>query len=208
MTFEELLRDPKILYVYETGPQIYGLFEGVNRRKFTIICEDGYSPDIESTREKEYTVYPMKAWFEMVMSGNMLTWICACLNKKFIYKEAVKLLISTDPLQLRKEYDKLKINIMRDTPINLAEGNFLTVQKQVWELYKYLKFANQIIENHKIVNFKCVAAKYNEIVTGEEMTYEQFSELLDNDELKIFKRYTDEILKKDKIKRALQNADL
>ena len=51
-------------------------------------------------------------------------------------------------------------------------------------------------------------AKYNEIVTGEEMTYEQFSELLDNDELKIFKRYTDEILKKDKIKRALQNANL
>ena len=116
--------------------------------------------------------------------------------------------MSTNPLQLRKEYDRLKINIMRDAPINLAEGNFLTVQKQVWELYKYLKFANQIIENHKIVNFKCVAAKYNEIVTGEEMTYEQFSELLDNDELKIFKRYTDEILKKDKIKRALQNANL
>ena len=112
MTFEELLKDPKVLYVYETGPQIYGLFEGIDRRKFTIICDDGYSPDIESTREKEYTVYPMKTWFEMVMSGNMLAWICACLNKKFIHKEAVKLLMSTNPLQLRKEYDRLKINIM------------------------------------------------------------------------------------------------
>lgn len=209
MTFEELLKDPNVLYVYETGPQIYGLFEGVDRRKFTVICKDGHIPDIKSTREKEYSVFPMKIWFDMVMSGNMLAWICACLNKKFIHKEAVKLLLTTNPLQLRKEYDRLKVNVMRDAPVNIAEGNFLTLQKQIWELYKYLKFANQIIENHKIVNFKCVAAKYNELVTGEEMTYEQFSTLLDNnDELKVFKGYTDEILKQDKIKRALQNANL
>ena len=39
------------------------------------------------------------------MNGNMEAWECACLNKKFILKEHVKLMLVTNPLQLRKHYE-------------------------------------------------------------------------------------------------------
>ena len=66
MTFEELLQDPNVLYVYETGLQIYGLFEGVDRREFLVIHNDGLKPEIESTREKEYSFKRISDWFQEV----------------------------------------------------------------------------------------------------------------------------------------------
>ena len=212
MTFEELLKDPNVLYVYEIGPQIYGLFEGVDRRKFLVIHNDGLEPDIESTREKEYTCIRISEWFEQVMSGQMLPWICACLNKKFIIKEHVKLMMTTNVLQLRKEFDKLEKNIWNEIEAELEDYNAcLTAEKKAWELYRYLNFANQIIDNHKIVNFKTVSPAYIKLVQGELCTIEDIKNKwieLSEQELKTFKEKTDSILRADKIKKILQNENL
>ena len=212
MTFEELLKDPNVLYIYEIGPQIYGLFEGVDRRKFLVIYNDGLEPNIESTREKEYIFIRIGDWFQQVMSGQILPWICACLNKKFVIKEHVKLMMTTNPLQLRKEYDKLEKNIWDEIKTTLDEDNAcLTAEKKAWELYRYLNFANQIIDNHKIVNFKTVAPAYNKLVQGELCTVEDIREKwieISTHELETFKNKTNDILKADKIKRILQNENL
>ena len=212
MTFEELLKDPNVLYVYEIGPQIYGLFEGVDRRKFLVICNDGLEPEIESTREKEYTIKRIGDWFQEVMSGQMLPWMCACLNKKFVHKEHVKLIMTTNPLQLRKDWDKLQNEVWTEIERVLKEDNAcLTAEKMAWSLYRYLNFANQIIDNHKIVNFKTVASTYNKLVQGEICDIKSLKEVwheLCSGELKIFKDKTDNILRADKIKKILQNENL
>ena len=65
------------------------------------------------------------------------------MNKKFIVKEHVKLLMKTDPLGLRKQIVKMNNAITEDSD-----------PKDMWKVVAYCKFANQIIENHKIINFK------------------------------------------------------
>ena len=212
MTFEELLQDPNVLYIYEIGPQIYGLFEGVDRRKFLVICNDGFEPEIESTREKEYTIKRISDLFQEVISGQMLPWMCACLNKKFVHKEHVKLIMTTNPLQLRKDWDILEKEVWKEIESVLNEQQAcLTAEKDAWSLYRYLNFANQIIDNHKIVNFKTVSSAYIKLVQGEHCDLESLKKdwhEICNAELKLFKSKTDEILKADKIKKILQNENL
>ena len=65
------------------------------------------------------------------------------MNKKFIVKEHVKLLMKTDPLGLRKQIVKMNNLITEESD-----------PKDMWKVIAYCKFANQIIENHKIINFK------------------------------------------------------
>lgn len=65
------------------------------------------------------------------------------MNKKFIVKEHVKLLMKTDLLGLRKQIVKMNNAITKNSD-----------PKDMWKVIAYCKFANQIIENHKIVNFK------------------------------------------------------
>lgn len=82
-------------------------------------------------------------WFDEVMNGSIEAWECACMNKKFIIKEHVKLLMKTDPLGLRKQVVKMDNAITEESD-----------PKDMWKVIAYCKFANQIIENHKIINFK------------------------------------------------------
>lgn len=60
----------------------------------------------------------MKYWFDKVLLGDIDTWECACMNKKFIIKEHVKLMMKTNSLQLRKNVDALKYT--SDTAIEQA----------------------------------------------------------------------------------------
>lgn len=211
MTFEELLQDPNVLYVYETGLQIYGLFEGVDRREFLVIHNDGLKPEIESTREKEYSFKRISDWFQEVMSGGMLPWMCACLNKKFIHKEHVKLMMHTDPLQLRKDFDKYQNFIWTEVEDAIKNNAPFTAEKLAWGLYRYLAFANQIIDNHKIINFKTVAPAYNKLVQGlttdiDTLKSEWYT--IAKGELELFTKRTDELLKSEKIRKILKNENI
>ena len=60
-------------------------------------------------------------WFDDVMNGSIEAWECACLNKKFIIKEHVKLLMKTDPLGLRKQIIKMD-NLINPNDFNAKEA--------------------------------------------------------------------------------------
>jgi len=206
---EKLKEDPNVLYIYETGPQIYGLLEGVPNRKFTIICNHNYSPDGFINDEAidkfdSFEKIDIEDWFNLVENGCILAWECACLPKKFIHKEYVKLLLKTDPLKLRKIYEVEKKICLFGYDEYLKTNAIISAQKELFNLFKLIKFSNQIIENHKIVNFKTLANDYRNIVTGEKYDLEHFNAYI-NDELSQFKRFTDDILKRDKIQKILQN---
>lgn len=210
MDLQELIENKDILYIYEVGLQIYGLFNGIEDRDFLLIVTNEFVPDKELLENEHYQIININNWFDAVTNNKMIAWECACLPKKFIHKEHVKLLLQTNPLQLRKEFDEMykydyasaQAYILKDAPI--------TGQKELWKLVKYLKFANQIIENHKIVNFKDVAEDYKQIVNGQIYGWDEIVEVFSDrieSPLELFKKYTDGILKADKIKKFLQKND-
>lgn len=203
---EKYIEDPKVLYIYETGLQIYGLFEDVEDRDFLVIVTDDC--DYENTYNGyNFTIVKIKDWFERVLDNSMIAWECACLPKKYILKEHVKLLLQTDPLKLRKEFDKKIKTVYSKLPKLFSEGNTLTAQKELFELLKYLIFANQIIENHKIVNFKVIGNIYKQMVDGtvtDQDTILDTASKLSESPGKIFANNTDSILRASKIKKILQ----
>lgn len=220
---EKLIEDPKILYIYEVGLQIYGLFPEVNDRDFILICENGYIPDISTVQNEygkitgfeeiddckyNYTIIFIKDWFEKVLNGQLLAWECACLPKKYIHKEYVKLLLQTNPLQLRKNFDQSRKTIIPTAKLAFEEGNILTGQKLLWNIIKDVMFINQIIENHKILNFKEPQKVYREIVNGQcddwDTTFNVFYEYLTKHRDRL-KEYTDGALMMSKLKKINQD---
>lgn len=143
------------------GPYIYDLQNDNSDIDFLVICNKHITFPKEFYEMREPTNYGRRfdfrivvdncdfifktneEWFNDVLNGSVEAWECACLNKKFIIKEHVKLLMKTDPLQLRKQIIKMDNAITEDSNI-----------KDMWRVITYCKFANQIIENHKIINFK------------------------------------------------------
>ena len=143
------------------GSRIYGLETKDSNYDYLVICNKHITFPKEFYNMREITNYGRRfdfhivvdncdfifktneEWFGEVMNGSIEAWECACMNKKFIVKEHVKLLMKTDPLGLRKQIVKMNNAITEDSD-----------PKDMWKVIAYCKFANQIIENHKIINFK------------------------------------------------------
>lgn len=152
------------LYIYNLGTRVYNIG---NSDEYLVIVNDGWVYSEPATiinkdnsiyikDDVKYTVYHISKWFEMIMNCEIICWKCACLNKKYVIKEHVKLLMTTDPLKLRKNIDKSYLNLsIQSSPI------------EFWNVLTDIIFANQIIENHKIVNFKEIAPYYSIIVNYE-----------------------------------------
>lgn len=156
-----LIESKKVYYIYMRGSYIYDLQTDESDINFLVICNKHITFPKEFYEKREITDYGRRfdfhitvdncdfifktneEWFKDVMNGSIEAWECACLNKKFILKEHVKLLMKTDPLSLRKQIIKMNNNITKESNI-----------KDMWKVICYCKFANQIIENHKIINFK------------------------------------------------------
>ena len=108
--------------------------------------------------------------------------------------------MSTNPLQLRKCFDSIKTKIL----LNLGETE-LSKQFNLWKIILFARFCNQIIENHKIVNFRNSANDYREL-----RKYNNFDDLLNvfntliTPELNLLYKSTDELLKQEKITKLQQ----
>ena len=96
-------------------------------------------------------------WFKMVLDNKISAWECACLNKKFIKKEYIKLILKTDIIKLIKD-----LMIRRQ-----ALFNYLDDYKIVWYFIKDILFTQQIIDFHKITDFKEANKYYNDIKNAE-----------------------------------------
>ena len=179
-TLDKMLVDNNILYIYNLPASLYDISEDWD--KYIIIVKD---IDIFNYSKDDICIYDISNWFKMVLTGNILCWQCACLPKKYIIKEYVKILMHSDPIQLRKDFDSFLEICHNDLDIEACR-----------ELLGFVKFANQIIDNHKIVNFKIIKKDYNELKNSD-LLYDKFYELLKKpyDELK---KKTDELIKKQK----------
>lgn len=204
---ESLKQDPGCLYIYNWGPYIYGLAN--KPTAYIVIVADLWKIENENfpkepwgihiinNEEVTYYFYRMKYWFDKVLLGDIDCWECACLNKKFIIKEHVKLMMTTSPLRLRKEIDK---DLSIEPPLSLFDREELI--SFYWKRIKDCKFANQIIDNHKIINPKEANKDYKLLEEANDIKY--VYDILIDVPYKNLKLKTDDMLKRSKIAKVLQ----
>lgn len=190
-----LKESPDCLYIYNRDFSIYGL---ESKERYTIVVKDdwicpedwiGFDTDV-------YEVFYLNEWFNIVLNGDLIGWECACLNKKYIIKEHVKLLMKTNPLQLKKTIRTQRLSNEIYSDINILRN---------WELIKNIKFAIQIIENHKIVNFKEAKNDYFNLSKCESI--EELTEYI-NKSYQILKDLTDGMLLQERIKEINNESNL
>ena len=94
--------DEDILYGYFLPPDLFGLTSGVD--KYVLITKYAYKlPD----KYKDIPIihFPIQLYFKYITNNDLTAWILSCLDKKYIIKEHVKLLVDFDTLKIRKNID-------------------------------------------------------------------------------------------------------
>lgn len=153
-TLNKLIEHPEVYYIYDLRGAVFGID---NLGEYIVVVKDGLviKDELDDSEIVKVSIYSSSEWFKLVINGEILPWICACIDKKYVLKEYVKLLMTTNPLQLRKCFDTTKNQILS----NLGETE-LSKQFNLWKIILFARFCNQIIENHKIVNFRNSASDY------------------------------------------------
>lgn len=198
-TLHKLIEHPEVYYIYDLRGAVFGID---NLGEYIVVVKDGLviKDELDDSEIVKVSIYSSSEWFKLVINGEILPWICACIDKKYVLKEYVKLLMTTNPLQLRKCFDTTKNQILS----NLGETE-LSKQFNLWKIILFARFCNQIIENHKIVNFRNSVSDYREL-----RKYNNFDELLNmfnvliTPELNLLYKSTDELLKQEKITKLQQ----
>lgn len=193
-TLNKLIENPEVYFIYDLRGSAFGvddIGEYIIVVKEDLIIKD----ELDDSEIVKVSIYTSAEWFKLVINGEILPWICACIDKKYILKEHVKLLMNTNPLQLRKCFDATKAQILS----NLGETE-LSKQFNLWKIILFARFCNQIIENHKIVNFRNSANDYYEL-----RKHGDFVELFDKfnvliaPELGLLYKSTNGLLKQEKM---------
>ena len=197
-TLNKLIENPEVYFIYDLRGSVFGVDDF---GEYIIVIKDGLVivDEFDDSEIIKVAIYTSSEWFKLVVNGEILPWICACIDKKYILKEHVKLLMTTNPLQLRKCFDTTKNQILS----NIEEVELK--QFNLWKIILFARFCNQIIENHKIVNFRNSANDYREL-----RKYNNFDDLLNifntliTPELNLLYKSTDELLKQEKIAKLQQ----
>lgn len=179
--FDKLKDDELVYYIYQLGPSIYGL--SGKDRYLLIVGDDWKGIDLEGD-EVDVEIMDISDWFEKVKAGKIEAWICACLNRKFIIKEYVKLMLQTNPVQLRSDINFMSYTI-KGFLEDISEERSSFTKDHLFDLIAYTIFARQIVENHKIVNF-AEPAKFYELLSND-MSLEKFNAVYDP----IYKEFKD-----------------
>ena len=103
----------------------------------------------------------------------------------------------TNLLQLRKEIDAQFATLLE----NKVEKDVLDYY---WSRIKNVIFANQIIENHKIINFHVPKKYYEKLINASDENRFEIAYISFMEEYDILKSHTDDVLKQSKIKKILQ----
>ena len=197
-TLNKLIEHPEVYYIYDLRGAVFGID---NLGEYIVVVKDGLviEDELDDSEIVKVSIYSSSEWFKLVINGEILPWICACIDKKYILKEYIKLLMTINPLQLRKCFDTTKNQILS----NIEEVELK--QFNLWKIILFARFCNQIIENHKIVNFRNSANDYREL-----RKYNNFDDLLNvfntliTPELNLLYKSTDELLKQEKIAKLQQ----
>ena len=171
---QHLIEDPKVYYIYQRGSSIYGLNTKDSNIDYLVIIDSeyelpeeylsyeynsGYINDRKNIKyeNSNFMFVFIQNWFKMILDNKIPAWECACLNKKFIKKEYVKLILKTDLIKLIKDLMIRKSAII----------NYITDSKIVWYFIKDILFTQQIIDFHKITDFKEANKYYQDIVNSD-----------------------------------------
>ena len=198
-TLNKLIEHPDVYYIYDLRGAAFGIDD---LGEYIIVTKDGLviKDELDDSEIVNVSIYSSSEWFKLVVNGEILPWICACIDKKYILKEHVKLLMTTNPLQLRKCFEATRVQILS----NLGETES-SKQFNLWKIILFARFCNQIIENHKIVNFKNSANDYQELrkYTDDSELLNAFNALITS-EINLLYKSTDGLLKREKIAKIQQ----
>ena len=198
-TLNKLIEHPEVYYIYDLRGAAFGVDD---LGEYIIVTKDGLviKDELDDSEIVKVSIYSSSEWFKLVVNGEILPWICACIDKKYILKEHVKLLMTTNPLQLRKCFEATRVQILS----NLGEIES-SKRFNLWKIILFARFCNQIIENHKIVNFKNSANDYQELrkYTDDNELLNTFNALI-TPEINLLYKSTDGLLKREKIAKIQQ----
>lgn len=151
--------DEDILYGYVLPPELYNLDSG--RTKYVLITKYAYK--VPDKYKDLYIIHlPIQLYFRYVTSCDIFAWILSCLDKKYVIKEHVKMFMLYEPLKLRMSIVNEMIWLININDIEDFEKILLMTKA-----YKYCAFANQIVENHKIINYKTLSTDIKKIQNGD-----------------------------------------
>ena len=198
-TLNKLIEHPEVYYIYDLRGAAFGvddLGEYIIVTKDRLVIKD----ELDDSEIIKVSIYSSSEWFKLVVNGEILPWICACIDKKYILKEYVKLLMTTNPLQLRKCFEATRVQILSNLGETESSKRF-----NLWKIILFARFCNQIIENHKIVNFKNSANDYQELrkYTDNNELLNAFNALI-TPEINLLYKSTDGLLKREKIAKIQQ----
>ena len=110
-TLNKLIENSKVYFIYDLRGAVFGIDDIGD---YIIVVEDGLiiKDELDDSAIVKVSIYSSSEWFKLITNGEILPWICACINKKYILKEYIKLLMTTNPLQLRKCFDTTKAQIL------------------------------------------------------------------------------------------------
>lgn len=198
-TLNKLIEHPEVYYIYDLRGTAFGVDD---LGEYIIITKDGLviKDELDDSEIVNVSIYSSSEWFKLVVNGEILPWICACIDKKYILKEYVKLLMTTNPLQLRKCFEATRVQILSNLGETESSKRF-----NLWKIILFARFCNQIIENHKIVNFKNSANDYQELrkYTDDNELLNAFNALI-TPEINLLYKSTDGLLKREKIAKIQQ----
>ena len=140
------MKSPVVYYLYNRGSVIYDLCNKDSDIDFLVVVDnefilpeefEEYKYENKQLRKIKYNIkcnncdfmlFTTDEWFNKVINGELIAWECACLPKKFIHKEHVKLMMSTNPLQLRKDYEE-HLNLNFPVAVNEFMENYHSGKK-------------------------------------------------------------------------------
>ena len=193
-TLNKLIEHPEVYYIYDLRGAAFGVDD---LGEYIIVTKDGLviKDELDNSEIVNVSIYSSSEWFKLVINGEILPWICACIDKKYILKEYVKLLMTTNPLQLRKCFEATRVQILSNLGETESSKRF-----NLWKIVLFARFCNQIIENHKIVNFRNSASDYYELRKYNDSSelFSIFHKLL-APELNLLYKSTDGLLNKEKM---------
>lgn len=220
---KHLIEDPLVYYVYQSDLSIYGIPS--SEEKYIVVVDKSYKvpDDFKDSVKKDYEwqpikfkvehentkfkFYEMQEWFGMILKNDTLVWQCSCLKPAFVKKSCVKITLSSDLLQHRKDFDAVFDPYMINASIDLQQDAYDQAKLRLLEVLKTAEFINQIIEFHKIVNYTRIKEFYNKLNACEN-TFDSIMNTffeLSKDIIKPLLDKTDPILKKEKLKKIKTN---
>lgn len=151
-----------ILYGYHFPPEFYGISFGVD--KYVLITKWAYK--IPKEFESYYYIcIPIQLFLDWVTKQKLFAWELSCCDRKYIIKEHVKIIMQFNPIKLRDNLDE------ENNWLASQSCNDLINQRVLYsKMYKNIIYTNQILDNHKIINFKAVGFGLEKINSAENST--------------------------------------